>query len=318
VHLEDLARVRAVALDKTGTLTAGKPSVTDVVPVSGRSETDLLAVAAAVETSSQHPLAEGIVRHAKEKAIAVPPATDFRSEQAVGAGASVGGQRVLVGKPSSFQGREGYDTIREAVDRLRTEGKTVVVVGTDVAVYGLIALRDRLRPGTMEALRDLHAAGVERVIMLTGDNRGSAEAIAREAGIDEFHAELMPEDKVRLVRELSARHGGVAMVGDGVNDAPALAAATVGIAMGAAGTGVALETASVALMTDNLARIADALRLARRTRRLVNQNLALSALVISGLALAAVSGYLTLPAAVIAHELSELAVIANGLRILRG
>jgi P-type E1-E2 ATPase len=201
----------------------------------------------------------------------------------------------------------------------------VVLVGTEVkagrpqsvAVLGLIAIRDTIRPNAREAIDALHAAGVQSVVMLTGDNEHTAQAIARELGIDEVYADMKPEDKVAQVQELAARYGHVAMVGDGVNDAPALAEATVGVAMGAAGTDVALETADVALMADDLEKLAYALRLARRSRSVVRQNLALSALVIGALAVGAVAGLFTLPVAVLGHEISEFVVIASGLRMLR-
>jgi len=211
------------------------------------------------------------------------------------------------------------------VERLQGEGQTVVLVGTvaeanplqPVAVLGLIAIRDRIRPNARPAIRALHAAGVQKVVMLTGDNERTAAAIARELGIDEVYANLKPEDKVVRVQELARRYGHVAMVGDGVNDAPALAEATVGVAMGAAGTDVALETADLALMGDDLEKLAYALRLARRCQSVIGQNLTLSAVVISGLVVAAVAGIFTLPAAVLGHEISEFVVIGSGLRMLR-
>jgi Cd2+/Zn2+-exporting ATPase len=192
-----------------------------------------------------------------------------------------------------------------------------VVLGDERSPWGLIAIRDNIRPNARTAIAAMHAAGAERVVMLTGDNERTAQAIARELGIDEVHANLKPEDKAAKVRELSERYGHVAMVGDGVNDAPALAEATVGVAMGAAGTDVALETADVALMADDLEKLAYALHLAKRNQRVVNQNLALSAVVIGALVIGAVAGALTLPGAVLAHEISEFVVIGSGLRMLR-
>jgi Cd2+/Zn2+-exporting ATPase len=193
----------------------------------------------------------------------------------------------------------------------------VVIVGTKSGAWGLIAIRDQVRPNAKQAVAALHAAGVRKVVMLTGDNRRAAEAIAREVGTDEVFADLKPEDKVAKVRELAKQYGHVAMVGDGVNDAPALAEATVGVAMGAAGTDVALETADVALMADDLDKLVYALLLARRNQRVVNQNLVLSTVVIGGLVVGALAGWFTLPIAVLGHEISEFVVIGSGLRMLR-
>jgi len=193
----------------------------------------------------------------------------------------------------------------------------VVVLGDDRISWGLFAIRDNIRPNVRQAIDDLRRAGIEKVVMLTGDNERTAQVIAREAGIDDYYANLKPGDKVAKVRELARSLGHVAMVGDGVNDAPALAEATVGVAMGAAGTDVALETADVALMADDLEKLVYALRLARRNQRVVRQNLVLSGLVIGVLVVGAVAGWFSLPIAVLGHELSELLVIGNGLRMLK-
>ncbi len=376
VYVEELAKVSVVAMDKTGTLTRGEPEVTDVLSVSSsqlsvnsdqlsvssnlRGEelitdnwsliTDhrpldtghLLALAAAVESRSEHPLARAIVRAAEREGLSVPPVSDFRALPGAGASGRVNGQTVLVGRPELFAtALAADDDLRRQIERLQEEGKTVVLVGAEAAddtppaartgeeflqtgsggtavVLGLIAIRDTLRPNAKEAIAALHAVGVEKVVMLTGDNHRAARAIARELGIDEVYAELKPEDKVAKVRELTQRYGHVAMVGDGVNDAPALAEASVGVAMGAAGTDVALETADVALMADDLEKLAYAIRLAKRNQAVVRQNLTLSALVIGGLVIGAVVGWFTLPIAVLGHEISEFVVIGSGLRMLRG
>jgi heavy metal translocating P-type ATPase len=325
LYVEELAKVRVVALDKTGTITRGEPEVTDVVPIVTGSSTreaataELLSVAAGLERRSQHPLAQAVLRYAEAQNIPPVELTDFKSLTGAGVTALLAHTPVYAGSPDLFekQLRVGLDGVREEITRLQSEGKTVVVVGDEGAAWGLIAIRDQIRPNARKAVEELHRVGVEKVVMLTGDNERTAAAIAREAGIDEFHADLKPEDKVTRVRELSERHGHVAMVGDGVNDAPALAAATVGVAMGAAGTDVALETADVALMADDLEKLVYALRLARRNRRVVNQNLALSAVVIGVLVVGAVAGYFSLPIAVLGHEISEFIVIGSGLRMLR-
>ncbi len=322
IHVEELAKVQVVALDKTGTITRGEPEVTDVIDwhaAPGLTPNDLLARAAAVERRSQHPLASAILRHAERQAIRIEEVTDFRSLTGAGAMAHVGDTTVYVGGPEFFSSQlhVALDGHEADVRRLQEEGKTVVLVGTPDMAWGAIAIRDNVRPNAPRAIAALHTVGIRKVVMLTGDNERTAQAIAREVGIDEVHANLKPEDKAARVRDLTAQYGHLAMVGDGVNDAPALAEATVGIAMGAAGTDVALETADVALMADDLEKLVYALQLVNRNQRVVRQNLALSTLVIAVLVVGAVAGVFSLPIAVIAHEVSEFVVIASGLRMLR-
>ena len=321
IYVEELAKVTVVALDKTGTLTRGEPEVTAVIPAREGAPTieNTLGLAAAVERRSQHPLARAVVQYAEGHRISVPEATGFQSITGLGAAALVGGRRVYVGSPELFTRRlsVGLGALAPEITRLQELGNTVVLVGDDTRVDGLIAIRDNLRENARAALQALRSAGVRRIVMLTGDNERTARAIAAEVGVDDVFADLKPEDKVTKVRELSEQYGHVAMVGDGVNDAPALAAATVGVAMGAAGTDVALETADVALMADDLERLAYALTLARRTQRVVRQNLALSTVVIGILVVGAISGAFNLPIAVLGHEISEFIVIGSGLRMLR-
>lgn len=325
VYVEELAKIRVVALDKTGTITRGEPEVTDVLPIRNgrgaetRSEREILRVAAGIERQSQHPLARAVLRHAQARGVEPAPVEAFQSLTGAGASARVDGSPLYVGSPTLFTERLGValEGAHDEIARLQNEGKTVILLGDERAVWGMVAMRDNLRENAQSAIRQLHEAGVETVVMLTGDNERTARAITSEAGIDEFYADLKPEDKARLVRELTQRIGHVAMVGDGVNDAPALAEATVGIAMGAAGTDVALETADVALMADDLEKLVYALRLAKRNQKIVRQNLVLSAVVIGVLVVGAVAGALTLPVAVLGHEISEFIVIGNGLRMLR-
>lgn len=333
VYVEELAKVKTVALDKTGTLTRGEPEVTDVIVARAgedgpgakaekisleATEQALVAQAAGIERWSEHPLARAIVRHAEGRGITPSEAEAFESLTGAGASAQVDGRAVYVGSPSLFTDRLDVrlDSVEADVARLQNDGKTVVVVGTEKEVHGLIAIRDNVRANAPKVIEALHARGV-RVAMLTGDNRRTAEAIARELDIDEVYAELKPDEKVAQVRRLDERYGHVAMVGDGVNDAPALAEATVGIAMGAAGTDVAMETADVVLMADDLDKFVYALELGQKNRRVVRQNLALSALVIGVLVVGAVTGSFTLPIAVIGHEISEFVVVGSGLRMLR-
>ncbi|HEY0970630.1 MAG TPA: cation-translocating P-type ATPase [Gemmatimonadales bacterium] len=321
VFVEELAKVTVVALDKTGTITHGAPEVTDVVPLAGApvAAEEALRLAAGVEARSQHPLAAAVTRYASSRGVEPPGIADFRSITGAGASARIGGREVYVGSPALFERQLAVPltSVNGEVARLQAEGKTVILVGDASAAWALLAIRDNVRPNAAAAIRALHEAGVRKIAMLTGDNQRTADAIAREVGIDTVYADLKPEDKARIVRELTEQHGHVAMVGDGVNDAPALAEATVGVAMGAAGTDVALETADVALMGDDLEKLVDGLRLAQRNQRIVRQNLALSAAVIGVLVVGAVLGTLTLPMAVIAHEVSEFVVIASGLRMLR-
>lgn len=326
VYLEELAKIKVVALDKTGTLTRGEPEVMDVLPQSNGkggspvSSKDLLEVAAGIERYSEHPLARAIIRHVQAQRLAPSEVTEFRALTGAGASGRFQGKEVYIGKPDFFekQLRVNLDAhTRDDISRLQSEGKTVVLVGDAQAAWGMIAIRDNIRPNARKAIEGLHALGVKDVVMLTGDNQRTAQAIARELGIDKVYSDLKPEDKVVQIRELAKQHKHVAMVGDGVNDAPALAEATVGIAMGAAGTDVALETADVALMADDLEKLVYALHLARRNQSVVNQNLALSAIVIGALVIGAVIGAFSLPIAVLGHEISEFVVIASGLRMLR-
>lgn len=318
VHLENLAKVRVIAMDKTGTLTMGRPQVTEVIPLNGSNAEQVLALAAALESRSQHPLARAVAEYAVKLGIGVLPVEDFQSLTGMGAKGRVQGGEWYIGSPKLFRDiKTPLAAIEDEIARLQGEGKTVVLVGTAQRAAGILAIADPLRPGAADAVAALRQAGIARIVMLTGDNASAAHAIALQAGVDEVHAELSPEDKTRVVAELQQRYGHVAMVGDGVNDAPALAAAEVGIAMGAAGTDVALETADMALMGDDLSRLAYAVTLSRRNRQVIGQNLGLSAVVIGSLVAGAVAGVFTLPMAVLAHEISEFVVIASGLRMLR-
>ena len=312
--IESLGRVRAIAFDKTGTLTSGRPVVTDVVSLSGRSPDEVLAIAAAVESLSEHPLAMAIAREAVRKNLDVDRSSNLQAVPGVGARATVGGQRWSIGKASLFEGLS--DEARQRQHALEAEGKTVVLVG-DGTVRGLIGLRDTIRPRARDAVRALQGLGLDHVVLLTGDTRETAEAIGREAGISEIHAGLLPADKVRVVEQLAERHGQVAMVGDGVNDAPALAASSGGIAMGISGTDVALETADVVLTSDDLEKIAYAVALGRQALRVVKQNLVFGLGMIVVLVASDLLGWITLPWGVVGHEGSTLLVTLNGLRLLR-
>ena len=319
MYAEELSKVKVVALDKTGTLTSGQPKVTDVVAFNGADKDRILKLAAGIESGSEHPLAQAVVAYGKENEITPAPITGFQSLTGAGAKATIDGLTWYIGSPGLFEHQLGVslDEYKARISRLQEDGKTVVLVGREQSVLGLIAIRDTIRPKAKTVIHELHEAGIEKVVMLTGDNERTARAIAGELGIEEVFAGLKPEDKSNIIRELSERYEHIIMVGDGVNDAPALAEATVGVAMGAAGTDVALETADVVLMADDLEKLVYALKLAKRNQKVINQNLALSVVVIAGLIIGAVTGYFTLPIAVIGHEVSEFMVIGNGLRMLR-
>ena len=317
-HLENLGTLRAIAFDKTGTLTIGEPRVTEAVPVPDVREEELIATAAAVERHSQHPLADAVVRHAEELRLTVPEAGDLESITARGVRSTVGGEVVEIGNLRLWEEAEVAvpADVREAVEKLQQAGRSTMAVRHGERWLGVIGVADRPREGVREVLERLREIGIGTLAMLTGDNRGVGEAIAREVGIDEVRAELLPEDKVTAVRALLEEHGQVAMIGDGVNDAPALANATVGIAMGGAGTAVALETADVALMGDDLGKLPFAVGLSRKARAVIRQNLYISLSVIAVLILATTTGIFGIGPAVLVHEGSTLVVIANALRLL--
>lgn len=338
-HLEAAARVKVVAFDKTGTLTTGRPGVVALIPVGGpgrlpdnlpclacypRPHDDelgdltpeqfrLLAVAAAIEHASEHPLARAIVKSAEEREVPIPEADDFEAQTGAGATATVCGRTLRIGRPALF-GQLTPDIAIE-IHAQETQGRTVVVIGDDEP-WGLIAIADTVRPEAATAVAQLKAAGVEHVVLLTGDNTNVAHALGNALGVDEIRAELLPHQKVEAIKDLQQRYGPVAMVGDGVNDAPALATAALGVAMGAAGTDVALESADVLLMGDDLARLPAALNLARRARKIIRQNLAFAFAVMATLMVLAIVGNIALPLGVVGHEGSTLLVVANGLRLL--
>lgn len=314
--LEGLAGVKVVAFDKTGTLTEGRLQVTDVIPVGKYGEEEVLRISASIESVSEHPIAQAVVAEARERGLELQRPSLFESMTGRGVVAKWSGERWKVGKPSFVS--EGELTAENAniVSGLEKDGKTVIGVASAEGVVGWIALQDRIRPEAKEAVSRLKRLGI-RVVMLTGDRRSTGEAIGARVGVDEVYTELLPEDKVRLIKELETKYGRVAMAGDGVNDAPALATASVGIAMGQAGSDVALDVADVVLMNDDLDRVATTLSLGRRARTVILQNLAFASLVIISLIFANFGGHLSLPFGVVGHEGSTILVILNGLRLLR-
>ncbi len=318
-YIEAPARLQAFAFDKTGTLTEGRPRVLEVVPLSGHDEKELLERAAAMESRSDHPLAQAIVAFAKQRGVPIVPAEDFQIIQGKGAIACFGGERYWLGSHRYLEER-GQETKEDhrRLEALSQGGRSVVVIGTENHVCGFIALADAVRPEAREAIQALRDAGLRHIVMLTGDNQETALAIASEAGVDEVHAELLPADKVTVVERLVAEYGGVAMVGDGVNDAPALGRATVGIAMGAAGSDAAIETADIALMSDDLSKLPWLVRHSQRTLAVVRQNIVFSLSVKAAFVILTFAGYASLWAAIAADMGVSLLVVANALRLLSG
>ncbi len=320
--LERLGATTAVALDKTGTLTEGRPAVTDVVPLNGTSPNDLLRLALGVERHSEHPLARAVLAEGTARGLVPPQSADFEALVGTGASARIGDADVFVGNERLLDEFElRTPDVSAVLGRLEAAGKTAVTVVSVqrgcAEALGVRGVADQVRPNARAAIEGLRAAGVRHVVMLTGDNESTALAVAAAVGADEVHAGLLPDDKVRLVRQLEARGEQVAFVGDGVNDAPALAAAHVGVAMGAAGTDVALETADVALMADDLEKLSFAVRLSHKTLGIVKQNIAVSLAIKAVFLVLAVSGWATLWMAVAADMGGSLLVVANGLRARR-
>ncbi|HUZ50923.1 MAG TPA: cation-translocating P-type ATPase [Streptosporangiaceae bacterium] len=315
IHLETLARVRTVALDKTGTLTAGQPRLTSLIPLDGRRPETVLAFAAAAEAASEHPLAAAILDAAAERRLTVAPAPGAQATPGTGIHAVIDGHQVFVGRPPDPDNLPSQ--ARQQLAALQTDGKTTVLVTIDGHPAGLLGIADQLRPEAARAVTALRRLGISHVVMLTGDNPATATAIAQVAGIGEWRASLLPDDKTAAVAALRSQAGPVAMVGDGINDAPALATADVGIAIGAAGTDVALETADIALMADDLGKLPAAITLARKAASTIRQNIALSLAAIAALDAAAVTGHMSLAAGLLLNEGSAVLIIANGLRLLR-
>ncbi|MFC3476750.1 heavy metal translocating P-type ATPase [Halobacterium litoreum] len=344
-HLEAMGEVDAVALDKTGTLTKGELTVTDVVPLNGNSEDDVLRCARGLEARSEHPIGDAIVSEAAERDVQARDVTDFESVTGKGVTADLAGERHYAGKPGYFENlgfdlshvhattdggvvtqksrnlcerNDCLDLLEDVVPRLQSEGKTVVLVGTDEELEGVIAVADEVRPEAAAAIRRLRELGVERTVMLTGDNERTARAIAEQVGVDDFRAELLPEQKVEAVEELTDEFDAVAMVGDGVNDAPALATATVGVAMGAAGTDTALETADIALMGDDLTRLPYLYDLSNRANGVIRQNVWTSLGAKAVLAAGVPLGFVPIWVAVLVGDAGmTTAVTANAMRLSR-
>ncbi len=318
MYLEEAGALSVVAFDKTGTLTEGRPQVTEVIVMSGQSETKVLTMAAAIESRSEHPLGEAIINKARGKGIIIPAVDNFEAVLGKGARGEVNGQFYQIGNKRFFSEQNlPLGQVEEQVSRLQDEGKTVMFLGDREQILGLIAVADVLRSNSKLAIDRLKQVGIKKIIMLTGDNERTARAIADQVGLDDFRADLLPEDKVQAVKDLLSKYGKVAMVGDGVNDAPAMAISTVGIAMGVAGTDAALETADIALMADDLSRLSYAISLSRKTLRIIKQNISFAIVLKAVILLLVVPGWLTLWLAIIGDMGASLLVTLNGMRLLR-
>ncbi|NLF23253.1 MAG: heavy metal translocating P-type ATPase, partial [Lentisphaerae bacterium] len=318
VFLETAARIRVVALDKTGTLTHGHPAVQRIIPLHGSSEDEVLEVAAALEQHSGHPLARAILQAAAQRGRHPPAAESFTLVQGLGAEGRVRGRPCWVGSHRMLHER-GLEraAVHRQLEAFEDAGHSVVVVGNETQVCGLIAVADTIRPGAAAVVQELRAAGIGRIALLTGDNRGTAQAVAQAVGIEDVRAELLPADKLRAVEELVRTAGPTAMIGDGINDAPALAAATLGIAMGTAGSEAAIETADIALMADDLSRVPWLMRHARRTLRIIRQNIVFALAVKAVFLILTLLDHGTLWMAIAADMGASLLVIFNALRLLR-
>jgi Cd2+/Zn2+-exporting ATPase len=320
-QLETIGRVRAIAFDKTGTLTTGILQVSDLIPAPAFEAEQVLQTVASLEAYSEHPIAQAIVQTSNKQNLALQSAEDVQAEVGQGITGYLNGTPTRVGK-LAYVAADHLDSVdpvlRQAEQRLEREGKTVIWVSQRQQVLGLLAVADQVRPQSAGLLKVLRKMGIPATVMLTGDNDATAQTVAQSIGVTEVYSNLLPEDKVDAVKQLQQRYRNVAMVGDGINDAPALAQASVGIAMGGAGSDVALETADIVLMADRLEKLEEAIRIGKRSQRIIKQNITLALISIALLMIANFLGELTLPAGVLGHEGSTLLVTLNGLRLLKG
>lgn len=318
IYVEIPAHLKAIAMDKTGTLTEGRPVVHAVLPESGLSEREVLEIAASLESQSDHPLARAIIEHCKEKGISARPVSDYLAIQGKGATGRIDGTEYWLGSHRYLEER-GEETadVHTQLEVMAAEGKSVVVIGDARKVLGMISLADAVRPQSVAVVESLRRAGIAHVVMLSGDNKPTAEAIGKATGITEIQAELLPEDKVAAIEALVAKYKQVAMVGDGVNDAPAMAQATLGIAMGAVGSDAAVEAADIALMSDDLSKLPWLIHHSKRTLRVIRQNISVSLAVKAVFVVLTFAGFASLWAAIAADMGVSLLVIVNALRLLK-
>ncbi|MDI2587111.1 heavy metal translocating P-type ATPase [Psychrobacillus sp. NEAU-3TGS] len=314
VHLENVSEMKAIALDKTGTLTQGKPIVTDFLTREDLDFNETLTTLATIEAQSNHPLAQAITAYAKKNGIEQLPSLPIEDKPGFGLQANINGQTITVGKPQFVNKEDALAFHHGIAEKLAAEGKTVIFMRDEKGIAAAVALKDTVREEAKEAIKLLHSLGI-KTVMLTGDNETTAKAISKEAGIDQYYAECLPETKVEQMKVLLKEYKFVGMVGDGINDAPALATATTGFAMGE-GTDVALETADVVLMKNDLSKIGYAVKMSRKMQRIVKQNIVFSLSVIAVLIISNFLQVVDLPLGVIGHEGSTILVILNGLRML--
>lgn len=315
-YLEELNKVRAIAFDKTGTLTEGRLEVSDIVSLSQLSENEILSLAASIEMCSEHPIAQAILKKAQHKGVKAHEVKCFKAAPGKGITAEINAKTYYLGARNLFDGI-GIKLPEEKIINFESEGKTTVFLSEGKELLGAIAVRDKIRNASFKVIAELKRRGI-RTEMLTGDNQRTAKAIADEVGVDEYYAQLLPEDKVKVIDKLTSKFGSVVMVGDGVNDAPSLAKAAVGIAMGAMGSDVALETADVALMQDDLSKITYLIHLAKKTSQVVRQNVSISIIIKSSFAVLAFLGLINLWLAVAIGDMGlSLAVIVNSLRLAK-
>ncbi len=322
IHLEEMGAIKAIAFDKTGTLTHGVPVVTDYIPQQGTESNEFLTIIAALENGSQHPLASAIMKKAKQDNLPYKELTieDFSSITGKGLKGKVNDKMYYVGSPNLFDEilTNGIPyNLKTTISELQNMGKTVMAAGTETEILGLLAVADEVRRDSKSVIQKLHSLGIQETIMLTGDNSGTAIAIGNQVGVSDIKAELLPQDKLTSIKELRSKYDRVAMVGDGVNDAPALAASTVGIAMGGAGTDTALETADIALMADDLSKLPFTLNLSRKALNIIKQNITFSLGIKLVALLLVIPGWLTLWIAIFADMGATLIVTLNGLRLLK-
>lgn len=318
VHLETPAKLRAIAMDKTGTLTEGKPKVVEIIPLSGHNEEALLLRAGALEARSTHPLGAAIIDFVHAQNLSLKPAGDARTVPGKGVTGHYQGKLFWLGSVRYMREHDQETPdVEAAINSISQTGRTVVVIGNETHVCGLIAVADAIRPQAAKTIQRLRESGIEHIVMLTGDNKETAASIAAQVGITEIEAELLPEDKVSAVEKLVDRYGAVAMVGDGVNDAPAMARASLGIAMGAIGSDAAIESADIALMSDDLSGLPWLIAHSRRTTGIIKQNIAFSLTTKTLVLVAALFGFCSLWIAIAADMGTTLVVITNGLRLLR-
>ncbi len=331
-QLEMMGKVRAIAFDKTGTLTTGKLQVVQIIPATGQSERRVLQIAAALEAYSEHPIGQALAQAAQQQQLELLPVTNVKAEVGQGISGEIENQLVLVGKAafveqlqvgnlkvesSKLQPSIVDEVLKSRSQQLEAEGNTVIWVAYQGALLGIIAIADTIRPTATATIKHLKHLGIEQIVMLTGDNQRTADSVAQQLGVDQVYAELLPEDKVSVIQRLQRQYQTVAMVGDGINDAPALAQASVGIAMGVAGSDVALETADIVLMADRLEKLEHAISLGRRSQSIVKQNITFALSFIVLLLVSNFAGHITMPLGVIGHEGSTVIVTLSGLRLLR-